>query len=343
MADQVWAEQHPVRQLLLERRAAHSKPGDRDDDFKVGLAIEGGGIRGVVSAAMLTFLEDLGYAEAFDAVYSCSSGSVNAAYFIMRQTWFPLSIYFDDLTTGEFLDFRRVLYRRAPMDLDFIFDDVLVKRKPLDYEFIIRAKQRLHVMVTDVDALKPFDVSDFSSPADLRSALMASAWLPLATKGTASFRGSRAIDGGILQFHPFRSAVADGCTHILSLSTRPMGPPKRRLSLTNRIVARHLERMRPGLGAGFIASMMQYMTEDKPFLAHSRLHPNGSPAVLDLAPLPGTPEVKRHEVDRALLLDGARSAYCAAYLALEGKKVQVVPRLTVYYPEDMSSPEEVDE
>ncbi|MGH3925153.1 MAG: patatin-like phospholipase family protein, partial [Pseudonocardiaceae bacterium] len=130
MADQVWAEQHPVRQLLLERRAAHSKPGDRDDDFKVGLAIEGGGIRGVVSAAMLTFLEDLGYAEAFDAVYSCSSGSVNAAYFIMRQTWFPLSIYFDDLTTGEFLDFRRVLYRRAPMDLDFIFDDVLVKRKP---------------------------------------------------------------------------------------------------------------------------------------------------------------------------------------------------------------------
>ncbi|MFN2495642.1 MAG: patatin-like phospholipase family protein, partial [Pseudonocardiaceae bacterium] len=267
MADEVWAEQHPVRQVLLERRAAGSKPGERDDNFKVGLAVEGGGIRGVVSAAMLTFLEDLGYADAFDDVYSCSSGSVNSAYFIMRRTWFPLSIYFDDLTTGEFLDFRRIIHRRAPMDLDYIFDDVLVKRKPLDYEYIIEAKQRLHVMVSDVDALEPLVVVDFRSPADLRSALMASSWLPLATKGTTTFRGNRAIDGGILQFHPFRAARADGCTHILSLSTRPIGPPRSKLSLTNRIVARHLERMRTGLGAKFTASMMQYMTEDKPFLA----------------------------------------------------------------------------
>ena len=69
MADQVWAEHHPVRQVLHERRATHSKPGDRDDGYKMGLAIEGGGLRGVVSAAMLTFLEDLGYADAFDEVY----------------------------------------------------------------------------------------------------------------------------------------------------------------------------------------------------------------------------------------------------------------------------------
>lgn len=339
MADEVWAKHHPVRQVMLDRRATHSKPGERDDDFKVGLAIEGGGIRGVVSAAMLTFLEDYGYADTFDEVYSCSSGSINAGYFLMRQTWFPLSIYFDDLTTGEFLDFRRIIYRRAPMDLDYIFNDVLVKRKPLDYEFLLKAKQRLHVMVTDVDALKPLDVSDFRSPADLRSALMASAWLPLATKGATTFRGNRAIDGGVLQFHPFRAAVADNCTHILSLSTRPIGPLKVKLSLLNRIVARHLERMRTGLGKEYTASMMRYMTEDKPFLVRSRLHPEGSPAVLDLAPLPGTPEVNRHELDRALLLDGARSAYGSAYLALEGKHVQVIPKLTVYQPEKIASRE----
>lgn len=336
MADELWAEQHPVRQVLLERRAVQSKPGERNDDFKVGLAVEGGGIRGVVSAAMLTFLEDFGYADAFDEVYACSSGAVNAAYFIMRQTWFPLSIYYDDLTTGEFLDFRRIIHRRAPMDLDYVFDDVLVKRKPLDYEYIINAKQRLHVMVTDVDDLKPLDVSAFTSAGDLRAALMASAWLPLATKGTTTFRGNRAIDGAILQFHPFRAAKADGCTHILSLSTRPVGPARTRMSFLNKLVARHLERMRPELGKGFTASMMQYMLEDKPFLVRSRLRPNGNLPVLDLAPLPGTPEVKRHEVNRALLLDGARSAYCAAHLALERKKVQIIPRLTAYDPEDVA-------
>jgi predicted acylesterase/phospholipase RssA len=278
----------------------------------------------------------------FGDIYSCSSGSVNAAYFITRRTWFPLSIYFDDLTNRDFLDFRRVLHQRAPMNLDYVFDDILGKRKPLDYDFIIKAKQRLHVMVTDVDGLKALDVCDFRSAEDLRSALMASAWLPLATKGTRNFRGIRAIDGGVLQCHPFRAAVADGCTHILSLSTKPIGLARAKLSLIDRIVACHLERTRPGLGKGFFAAKNQYMLEDQPLLMCSRLNTNSSPAILDLAPLPGAPEIKRLELDRLRLLDGARAAYGAAYFAMERKVVQVVPRLTAYHPEGISSFLEVD-
>jgi predicted patatin/cPLA2 family phospholipase len=326
----LWSRTHPVREVLRTRRASGSKPGHRNDGLKVGVAIEGGGLRGVVSGAMLTALEDLGYADAFDDVYACSSGAVNGAYFINRQTWFPLSIYFDDLTTGEFLDFRRLLRRQGPMNLDYVFEEVLVRRKPLDYAAIIAGRQRLHIAVTDVDALKPLDVSDFASPDDMRSALRASAWLPLAIRGTATFRGSRAIDGGVLRFHPFRAAVADGCTHVLSLSTRPIGPPPRNVSLTNRLVARHLEKLRPGLGMGFLASVRQYLLEDRPYLQSSRTELGSDPAVLDLAPVPGTPEVKRHEVDRGKLLDGARSAYRATHLAIEGTDAQVVPRLVIY-------------
>jgi predicted patatin/cPLA2 family phospholipase len=249
-----WSLTHPVREVLRARRTSGSKPGHRDDGWKVGVAVEGGGLRGVVSAAMLTALEDLGYADAFDDVYACSSGAVNGAYFINRQTWFPLSIYFDDLTTGEFLDFRRLLRWQGPMNLDYVFEEVLVRRKPLDYAAIIACRQRLHITITDVDALEPLDVSDFESPDDLRSALQASAWLPLAIRGTATFRGGRAIDGGVLRFHPFRAAIADGCTHVLSLSTRPIGPQPRKVPATNKLVARHLEKLRPGLGTGFLAS-----------------------------------------------------------------------------------------
>lgn len=288
----------------------------------------------MVSAGMLTALEDLGFADTFDDVYACSSGAVNGAYFMTRRTWFPLSIYFDDLTTGRFLDYRRVLRGRGPMDLDFVFDDVLVDRKPLDYAAIVKAPQRLHVTITDVDKLEPLDVSDFESPEDLRSALRASAWLPLAVRGTARFRGGRAIDGGVLRFHPFRAAVADGCTHVLSLSTRPIAPPRRRVSLTNRIVAGYLERVRPGLGRGFIAGVREYIFQDKPYLARSRTRPDERTSVLDLAPLPGTPEVKRGETDRWRLIEGARSGYRVAHLALEGTDATIVPRLTVYHTED---------
>lgn len=328
-----WSANHPVREMLRARRAQHSTPGHRTDGFKVGLAVEGGGLRGVVSAAMLSALEDLGYADTFDEVYACSSGGLNAAYFLNGQTWFPVSIYFDDLTGGEFLDFRRVLRLRGPMDLNFVFDEVFVHRKPLDYARIIAKQPRLHVMVTDVDTLSSLDVSDFSSPDDLRDALRASAWLPVAIRGTAQFRGHRAVDGGVLQFHPYRAAVNDGCTHVLSLSTKPIGPPRTALSLTDKLVARYLDRIRPGLGAGLIASLERYLREDRPYLQRSRLEPDDNPAVLDLAPLPGTPEVKRSEVDVGKLLRGARSGYRAVHVALERDDPLVVPRLTAYLPQ----------
>lgn len=322
----MWAPDHPVRQVLQARRATGSKPGRREDGCKVGLAVEGGGMRGVVSGAMLTALEELGYADCFDDVYACSSGAVNGAYFVTRDTWFPLSVYFDDLTTDDFLNLRRV--RRGLMDVHWLFDVVLGQRKPLDYDAIVASAQRLHVMVSDVDTMEALDVTDFSSAADLRSALTASVWLPFVVRGRTTFRGHRAMDGGILRFHPASAAVLDGCTHILSLSTKPMGTMPSDRRWRSLLMAKQLDRVRPGLGTGYLSAMRQYLRTDRPWLTRGMTRP-GEPAVLDLAPLPGTPEVKRFERDRGRVIDGSRSAYRVPYLALEEDDVLVVPRLTV--------------
>lgn len=342
MIGRLWSEQHPVRELLRARRASRSLPGNRRDPYKVGLAIEGGGLRGVVSAGMLVALDELGYADTFDDVYASSAGAVNAAYFIPRKTWFPLSIYFDDLTSPRFLNFRRALRGRSLMDLDFVFDDVMTRRKPLDFQSIIDDPVRLHVMVTDVDRLAALDVCRFDSPEDLRAAVRASAWLPVAAKGTARFRGRRAIDGAVLQFHPFRAALLDGCTHILSLSTRPITPPATALSPSTYLVAGYLESMRRGLGSGMIAALRQYLSEDKPRLIRNRLAPENSLAILDLAPLPGTREVKRHETRSGMLINGARDGYRLVHLVLEGEDVVVAPRLTVYRPDPPQTADGVD-
>ena len=52
---------HPALQLLRHRIANGSLPNDRADKFKLGLVVEGGGMRGAVSAGGLLELGNLGF------------------------------------------------------------------------------------------------------------------------------------------------------------------------------------------------------------------------------------------------------------------------------------------
>jgi predicted patatin/cPLA2 family phospholipase len=334
-----WDGDHPVLAVLRARRAAGTLPGARrpDDRATVGLAVEGGGIRGVVSAAMLSALEECGFGNAFDAVYGCSSGAINCAYFLAGETWYPVSIYYDDLTTRRFVDFRRGLTGGDILNLDYAFDEVMEVRKPLDYEKVIESPVPLKVAVTDVDALRTVLATDFPDRAALRSALLASAWLPIGIRGTTTFDGRRAMDGGVLTALPFRLAERDGCTHVLSLSTRPMGRPPRGPSAFSRYTCRYLERIQPGLGDGYLRGVRDKQRDEVLLARCRRATAHREPYLLDIAPLPGSPEVRRHELRRGPLIEAARCAYETMYCALEGKPVsrlfdgsiQAVPRLTI--------------
>ena len=63
----------PVLRLVLERARAGSRPGRRTDGQVVCLAIEGGGMRGAVSAGMCVVLEAAGLTCAFEASMSSPS------------------------------------------------------------------------------------------------------------------------------------------------------------------------------------------------------------------------------------------------------------------------------
>ena len=85
MGQQLDRNSHPVVATIVERAHKGSEPGRRSDDHSVALVVEGGIMRGVVSAGMLLGLEALGLRNSFDAVYGTSSGAANAAYFLVLQ------------------------------------------------------------------------------------------------------------------------------------------------------------------------------------------------------------------------------------------------------------------
>ena len=103
---------HPVAQLLYQRRNEGSLPGARTDTYRVGLAIEGGGMRGIVSAAMMTALVDCELMQSFDAIYAFSAGALNSVYILSGLGWYALSVYYDPAVSRAFLDMRRVLRSR---------------------------------------------------------------------------------------------------------------------------------------------------------------------------------------------------------------------------------------
>ena len=70
---------HPVADILRVRAAGRSQPGARDDAHRVALVLEGGGMRGVVSAGMTAALERLGLTRCFDLVVGASAGAINGA------------------------------------------------------------------------------------------------------------------------------------------------------------------------------------------------------------------------------------------------------------------------
>nr|WP_277605895.1 patatin-like phospholipase family protein [Glycomyces sp. L485] len=320
MADRYWADDHPVLELLRCRGRSGAGPGGHGDGHRLGLAVEGGGMRGVVSAAMLTALDDLGLRSAFDAIYGCSSGAVNGAYFTAGDTWYPLTIYFDDLLTRRFVDKRRFLKGRPVLNLDYVFEEVLETVKPLDYERILEDPVSFQVSVTLVDELETLSVDDFASKDDLKEGIRASCWLPVAVPGAGSFRGSRAIDGAVLTAHPYALALRDGCTHVLSLSTKPLRPPPKRVTAGKRFSATYMERIRPGLGKGHLESLDRYRGQRRQ-LQEWMTEPGPGPYVLDLAPLPWMAEVGRQELALDKIMAAARQAHAVMAAAVEAVPV----------------------
>ena len=97
---------------LLRARAARASRAPHGDGARIALCVEGGAMRGVVSAGMVSALEELGLVDTFDAVYGSSAGAINAAYFLAGQAAFGTTIYVEDINNRRFISLARMLTGR---------------------------------------------------------------------------------------------------------------------------------------------------------------------------------------------------------------------------------------
>ncbi len=241
-------KEHPVLEVLHERVRAGSQPGQRNDAFKVGLAIEGGGMRGAVSAGAAAAVNLLGLSDAFDSVYGSSAGALIAAFFVSRQLNGTI-IYSDILPAAgkRFLDRTQLIpamgllpgvEAKPVINLQFL-EDVVRNTVRLDWESFSKhnAVQPLNIIASNLESMHSLALRSqdghFECLEGLLRCLKSSMCVPgvagppvrlnFTCQHTAEEKEEAFADALIFEPIPFRSAVEDGCTHVVTLRTRPDG------------------------------------------------------------------------------------------------------------------------
>ncbi len=314
----------PVLGVILRRSESGSVPGRRSDGHVVSLAVEGGGMRGVVSAGMCAVLEAAGLVPAFDRIYGCSAGAVTGCFTAAGQAvlW---ATTFEDTASRGLIDPARVLRRRPVLDLGFLFDTVIARRKPLSEAGLARGPA-VHALAVSIDDATLRVLSDFRNTAELLAAVRVSCTIPLLGGTPATYRGETMVDGGLLEPIPYVTALREGSTHVLVLRSRDA---QYRARARSRVAELAVSRSYPGLRPLVNAAGTRY-NRDAEALEAFALRPPGSAAVTQIAVPRDSRLVRRLSTDPGRIAASLRVGATAMASALYGEPARLMWRPVPY-------------
>jgi predicted patatin/cPLA2 family phospholipase len=320
---------HPVVQIIRRRRIEGSRPGERHDGRRVALVIEGGGMRGVVSAGMTAALEQLGLRDAFDEVHGASAGAFNAAFLLAGQAAYLTALYQHGFGDPRFVSVLRAVRGGPALDMDYVVNDVWTRQRPLRFDAILSSAIDLHCTATDADQAEIVDLTDLPDEEEIRLALRASARLPWLAGPPVRFRGRRLLDATLAESIPVQAAFASA-SDVLVLQTRPHGVHHAPLSrAVSHLTDRYLHSVNPSLVSLRRTRSRRY-DELSARLAEYAADPSAQPSVCVIRPPAGAQLVGHLEHRTGVLQTAASQGLRAAWMALEGEDPELLATLRAY-------------
>jgi predicted patatin/cPLA2 family phospholipase len=320
---------HPVVQAILRRREEGSRPGARTDGRRIALVIEGGGMRGAVSAGMAAAIEQLDLRDAFDEVHGASAGAFNGAFLIAGQATYLAALYPHGFGDPKFVSLRRALRGHPLFDMDYVIGQVWRTQRPLRIDRIRSSPIELHCTATDVDRAAIVDLAELRTDEEVRDALRASARLPWLAGGPVPFRGRRLLDATLAEAIPVHVAQTSA-TDMLVLQTRPHGVDHTPLSGgVARLTDGYLAKINPALVELRRLRSERYDRLSGELATRAR-DPEASPAVCVVRPPADALFIGQLENRRTALTLAAAHGLRAAWAALEGEDPELLSALRGY-------------
>jgi predicted patatin/cPLA2 family phospholipase len=199
-----------LRALWYKKRNSYENGNKR---LKLGLIIEGGGMKSITAGGMLVALHKFGFHDVFDYLYGSSAGSLGGAYFLSEQAPYGIGLYYEDLNNTKFIN----TYIFPPrFNIDYLIDSVKYN-KSLDVETVKRHPSELFITATDAETGECCFFSSHDESVDLLTAIKASCALPIYYGRAVEINGRKYLDGALVGPLPILKAIRDGCTHLFIL------------------------------------------------------------------------------------------------------------------------------
>jgi predicted patatin/cPLA2 family phospholipase len=300
---------HPVVEVLRERAEDGGEPGRRHDPHRVALVVEGGGMRGVVSAGMTAALERHGLTGCFDLVVGASAGAINGAALIAGVAREGAAAYHGPLASKKFVNPARALRGRPVIDVSYVLEYASEGLDAGRHERVLASPIGLYCVAVSVETAETVTFSGMRSKSELYDVVLASSRMPWAGGPPVEIEGRRYVDGGLGSAIPVAEARAAGATHVLALQTRPYGVPRRSASrIGDVLIVRHLRTLNPALATLYRERVGWYERVVEDVARRSLDWRSGPPYVLGLRPPAGTPVVSQLERRSPVLAAAARDA-----------------------------------
>lgn len=213
--------------------------------MKVGLVLEGGGMRGVYTAGVLEYFLDEGLR--FPYVVAVSAGACQAASYLSEQKGRNRTVSIDYVRHPRYLSVRNLFRERSLFGMDLLFNQLPNKLVPFDFEAYYRNPALFWAVTTDAVTGEPHYIEKRKTQraGTAMDALRASSSLPYVSP-PVRLDGRILFDGGVSDPVPIGKSEADGNDFHVLVLTREAGYRKRP-GRNTRWLARRIYPRYPGL------------------------------------------------------------------------------------------------
>jgi predicted patatin/cPLA2 family phospholipase len=189
---------------------------------RVGLVLEGGGMRGAYSAGVLDCFMD----QQIDIPYviGVSAGANAGSNYVAGQRERNHALFVDFARDRRYQGMGTLISERSWFGMKFLFETLPDRLLPFDYEAFRGSQRAFTVCVTGCDDARPayFCHKDHDPREFVRTIMRASSSLPVLSP-PVSINGRKYCDGGVSDPIPIERSLADGNRFNVVILTRNAG------------------------------------------------------------------------------------------------------------------------